>query len=217
MDTTPKRRVPRAETRHIAAMLMQASQADLIAGLAWYRQAGELAERLAHAYGVTAHQAAGVLAAISPQMGWRQNCAVAEAMIAAYTAGDDAMVVPGQGLPAMRRKACAILALSGADASDRTAIERILSGPKITAFYRNISGSTADVTVDGHAYAVWKGERIFTSDTPSIGKALRESISRAYTLVAARSAELCGEELTPCQVQAVTWVTYRRLNRVEHY
>lgn len=217
MTTTTKSRSPRAETRHIAAMLIQASQSDLLAGLAWYREAGELAVRLAHAYGVTAHQAAGVLAAISPKMGWRQNCAVGEAMIAAYTAGDDAMAVPGPGLPTMRRKACAILALSDQLASDPAAVERILSGPKITAFYRNITGSTADVTVDGHAYAVWKGERISTSDTPRIGKVLREAISRAYSLVAARSADLCGEQLTPCQVQAVTWVTYRRLHGVDHY
>jgi hypothetical protein len=34
---------------------------------------------------------------------------------------------------------------------------------------------------------------------------------RAYQLVAKRSADLCGVELSPTQVQAVTWVTYRRL------
>jgi hypothetical protein len=46
---------------------------------------------------------------------------------------------------------------------------------------------------------------------PSITPKLFETIQRAYQLVAKRSAELCGVELSPTQVQAVTWVTYKRL------
>jgi hypothetical protein len=210
------KRVQRANTRHIAGMLAMATQADIAEGLAWYQEAGSFAERLGKSYGITTDQAAGVLAAISPKMGWRQNCIVGEAMIDAYKAGLDAMAVPGPGLPAMRRKAVAILRLD-ADEATPAAIASILSGPKITAFYRNITGSTDDVTVDGHAYAVWKGERITTTETPSIGKALRASISRAYRLVADRSEAICGEALTPCQVQAVTWVTYRRIHGVDRY
>jgi hypothetical protein len=55
------------------------------------------------------------------------------------------------------------------------------------------------------------GERITTTKTPKISPNLFETIQRAYQLVAKRSAELCGVELSPAQVQAVTWVTYRRL------
>ena len=55
------------------------------------------------------------------------------------------------------------------------------------------------------------GERIPTTKTPSIGVGLYRDIARAYVLVAKRSDQLCGESLTPTQVQAVTWVTYRRL------
>jgi hypothetical protein len=40
---------------------------------------------------------------------------------------------------------------------------------------------------------------------------LYADIAKAYRVVAKRSASLCGEQLTPAQVQAVTWVTYRRL------
>lgn len=210
-------RVTRANTRHISGMLQMASAADITAGLSWYTEAGMLAQRLSDLYGVTHLQAAGVLAAISPKMGWKQNCTVGEAMISAFVSGDDALAVPGAGLPAMRRKALSILKLTGDDATDAQTIETILSGPKITAFFRNITGSESDVTVDGHAYAVWKGERITTTDTPSIGKALRESIARSYRLVSSRSAELCGEALTPSQVQAVTWTTYRRIHGVDRY
>jgi hypothetical protein len=50
-----------------------------------------------------------------------------------------------------------------------------------------------------------------TTKTPALGVKLYADIARAYCLVAKRSTALCGEQLTPAQVQAVTWVTYRRL------
>ena len=67
------------------------------------------------------------------------------------------------------------------------------------------------VCVDGHAYAIWIGERIPTTKTPSISAPLYQTITRAYVNVAKDSHSLCGEKLTPAQVQAVTWVTYRRI------
>jgi hypothetical protein len=42
----------------------------------------------------------------------------------------------------------------------------------------------------------------------------KEWYDRAYRLVADRSVDLCGHHLSPVQVQAVTWVTYRRLHNV---
>jgi hypothetical protein len=109
---------------------------------------------------------------------------------------------------AMRVKACRILAM--ADPS-QAAIATILNGRKITAFFLSITGRPDAVCVDGHAYAIWVGQRITTTNTPSLGVKLYADIARAYVLVAKRSAALCGEVLTPAQVQAVTWVTYRRL------
>jgi hypothetical protein len=94
---------------------------------------------------------------------------------------------------------------------DTEAIPNILSGQKVVAFYRSIMGDRNAVCVDGHAYAIFIGERIPTTKTPSITPKLFETIQRAYQLVAKRSADLCGVELSPTQVQAVTWVTYRRL------
>ena len=53
--------------------------------------------------------------------------------------------------------------------------------------------------------------RVTRANTPSLGVKLYSDIARAYVLVAKRSHALCGGALTPAQVQAVTWVTYRRL------
>jgi len=201
----------RALTRNIAGMLQLASQADTLAGLDWYKRAHKLGVRLIHAYdGLTLGQAVGVIAALSPNNKWTRNCIDAEAMIKAWHAGADPMGVKVCTFNKNKAKAAAILALTAEDLETDT-IAPILHGRKVVAFYRSIMGDPDAVCVDGHAYAVWIGERIPTTQTPSIGVKLYADIARAYQLVAKRSYELCGTTLTPTQVQAVTWVTYRRL------
>jgi hypothetical protein len=189
-------------------MLQLASQADLAAGIEWYTRAERLGHRLADEYGCTFEQAVGVIAALSPNNRWARNCADAEAVIQAWAVGADPSAVTVCTYGAMRVKACRILAM--ADPS-QAAIATILNGRKITAFFLSITGRPDAVCVDGHAYAIWVGQRITTTNTPSLGVKLYADIARAYVLVAKRSAALCGEVLTPAQVQAVTWVTYRRL------
>jgi len=201
----------RAVTRNIAGMLQLASQADILAGIEWYARALRFARMLVQAYdGLTLGQAVGVIAALSPNNKWTRNCVDAEAMIKAWHMGADPMGVKVCTFNPNKAKAAAILALTADDLETDT-IAEILKGRKVVAFYRSIMGDPDAVCVDGHAYAVWIGERIPTTQTPSIGVKLYADIARAYQLVAKRSYELCGTTLTPTQVQAVTWVTYRRL------
>jgi hypothetical protein len=202
------RRVSRANTRHIAAMLQLASQADLAAGIEWYARAERLGHRLASQYGCTFEQAVGVIAALSPNNRWLRNCQDAEAMIQAWAVGADPATVRVCTYNANRAKACAILAMAEPTQDD---IAAILNGRKVSAFFLSITGRPDAVCVDGHAYAIWLGQRVPTTKTPSLGVKLYAEIARAYVLVAKRSAALCGEQLSPAQVQAVTWVTYRRL------
>jgi hypothetical protein len=194
-------------------MLQLASQADILAGIAWYERAHKLGVRLIHAYdGLTLGQAVGVIAALSPNNKWARNCTDAEAMIKAWHMGADPLSVKVCTYNPNKAKAAAILALSDAETQgDNDVIAEILNGRKVTSFYRSILGDPDAVCVDGHAYAVWIGERITTTKTPKLGVKLYADIARAYQLVAKRSFNLCGVTLSPTQVQATTWVTYRRL------
>jgi hypothetical protein len=201
----------RAVTRHIAGMLQLASQADILAGIEWYARALRFARMLVQAYdGLTLGQAVGVIAALSPNNKWTRNCIDAEAMIKAWHSGADPFTVKVCTFNPNKAKAVAILALTADDLETDT-IAEILNGRKVVAFYRSIMGDPDAVCVDGHAYAVWIGERVPTTQTPSIGVKLYADIARAYQLVAKRSFNLCGVTLSATQVQAVTWVTYRRL------
>jgi hypothetical protein len=199
----------RANTRHISGMLQLASQADIISGLQWYQRASDLALRFIQAYeGLTMGQAVGVIAALSPNNKWERNCIDAEAMIKTWSVGGDYNSIRVCTFNKNKQKAIAILSLESVDTE---AIASILNGQKVVAFYRSIMGDKNAVCVDGHAYAIFIGERIPTTKTPSITPKLFETIQRAYQLVSKRSVDLCGVELSPTQVQAVTWVTYRRL------
>ena len=153
-------------------------------------------------------QAVGVIAALSPNNKWERNCIDAEAMIKTWHIQGDYNSVKVCTFGKNKQKAIEILSLESVDTE---AIASILSGQKVVAFYRSIMGDKNAVCVDGHAYAIFIGERIPTTKTPSITPKLFETIQRAYQLVSKRSVELCGVELSPTQVQAVTWVTYRRL------
>ena len=201
----------RANTRNISGMLMLASQADLLSGYNWYQRAYDLGVKLIDEYkGLTIEQAVGVFAALSPRNNWDKNCIDAEAMIKTWAIQGDYDMLKVSTFNPNKRKAIAILELD-MESVDTEAIPNILSGQKVVAFYRSIMGDKNSVCIDGHAYAIFIGENISTTKTPKISPKLFETIQRAYQLVAKRSADLCGVELSPTQVQAVTWVTYRRL------
>ena len=199
---------PRANARHILGMLGLASAADIAQGCSWYQRAYDLSVSFCHTYGLTLGQAVGVIAALSPNNKWVRNVADAEAMIKLWHAGTDPRITKVCTYNTNKDKAARILELESPD--DET-IQEILSGQKVVAFYRCIAGYRDAVCVDGHAFAIFMGERIPTTQTPSIGKALYAAITRSYILASERSFEACGRHLTPAQVQAVTWVTYRRL------
>jgi hypothetical protein len=190
-------------------MLGLASAADIQQGKDWYQRAYDLSVSLIHTYdGLTLGQAIGVIAALSPNNKWERNCADAESMIKLWHVGEDSRQAKVCTYNTNKDKAARILEL---ESPDSEAIQDILSGQKVVAFYRCISGFKDTVCVDGHAFAIFMGERIPTTKTPNIGKALYAAITRSYILASERSFDACGYGLTPAEVQAVTWVTYRRL------
>ena len=198
-----------ANTRHISGILSLATEADILEGKEWYDRAYRLGTQFVVRYkGLTMGQAIGVIAALSPNNKWERNCRDAETMIKTWHIGGDYDLVKVCTYNPMKQKAIDILALESPDSEN---IAKILNGQKITAFFRSIMGDPTAVCVDGHAYAVFVGERIPTTKTPNISAKLYETIQRAYTLVSKRSCDICQHTLTATQVQAVTWVTYRRL------
>lgn len=173
------------ETRILAAY-DAASPADAAAGMAWYERAESTMEAMQARYGVDRATAAGVTAALSPRVRWATNLVAAERVIRAAQLG---MRAPSVGTRANVRKAWAIA--NGADP------DAVLGGPKVTAFYANLSGDHDRVTVD-----VWAA-RAAGADPERLTDKRRRELRDAYTRAAA------ARGVTPRQLQAAVWVAVR--------
>lgn len=189
----------------ILAVYLSASQAELLEGYEWYTRASGIAFLISQTYGITKEQAAGVIAALSPNNRWERNTLDAEALVKVVTRGGDPRSIKVSTFHKNKAKAVAIL--KGSDPLE------VLGGLKVRAFYECIMGNDDAVCVDGHAYAIWLGQRVPTSKTPKISAKLYETIANDYRLATAQVNRITSAGVVPAQVQAVTWVVWRNLIR----
>ena len=180
-------------------------------GVDWYPSALDIANRIAVKYGVSAEIAAGVIAALSPNNRWERNIVDAEAIIKCWAAGGtrtDMLNVKVCTYGKMKAKAVDILTRD-------IPIVEILNGKKIIEFFNCITNPLLnDVCIDGHAYSVWFGQRLTMKEVPAIGKKLRQQIKTDYRDATAFINEELGTFYPPATIQAITWVTHKRIHNV---
>ena len=187
----------------IEATIKLATPQEYVEGGRWYSDANRIAVTIAGRYDQPLEVVVGVIAALSPRNRWERNLQDAENLIAAYAAAGAEGCATVKVCTFGGNKAKAIRILEAGCITDADVI-KILSGPKLTEFYSCIVG-ISDVCIDGHAYAIWFGERVTLANVPSIGVKLRREIKRDYK----QAAEIL--EVSPAECQAVTWCAWRRL------
>lgn len=164
-------------------------------GINWYRTAHALARRLDP---VRPELAAGVIAALSPMMDWDRNVMLA---IRAYEDGAASGALFGNVA-----KANAIMA--GAEPLE------VLGGKKVRNFFAAIADPESDeaVCIDRHAFDVAMGRVTNDKTRTALARVgVYEEFQTAYIRAAATLTKQTGDHYTPAMVQAVTWVTWRRL------
>ncbi len=201
--------------REIVAKFTLATSQEVQLGCDWYRSALNIAGRIADRYHLPIETVAGVIAALSPNNRWERNIIDAEAIIKCWSAGgtdEDILAVKVCTYTKMQEKALAILTRYEKRDGTRQSITEILNGPKIIEFFNCITNPLLnDVCIDGHAYSVWFGQRLTMKQVPNIGKKLRQQIKTDYVdATAFINEELC-ECFTPADIQAITWVTHKRI------
>ena len=196
--------------REIVAKFQLATSQEVQLGCDWYRSALNIAGRIASKYHIRVEVAAGVIAALSPNNRWERNIIDAEAMIKCWSAGgtdEDILAVKVCTYTKMQEKALNIL--KGGD------IITVLNGPKIIEFFNCITNPLLnDVCIDGHAYSVWFGQRLTMKQVPNIGKKLRQQIKTDYVDACTFINEELNESYSPADIQAITWVTHKRIYNV---
>ena len=196
----------RTNIDNIKAIYQLATLTEKQDGINWYPAAKAIAVSLAARHGVTAAQAIGVIAALSPRNRWERNVQDADALITAYKAGGAEQAQLTKVCTFSSNKAKAIKILESGLEVLPTALE-ILSGPKLREFASCIAGLD-DVCIDGHAYCIWAANRTVLADVPAIGVKLRREIKADYQA----AADELG--ITPSACQAITWCAWRRIHGV---
>lgn len=195
----------------ILGTFFMASPVELQEGRMWYQQANDISRKIACEFDLPTAIVSGVIAALSPQNPWERNVVDALTIIRTYKQDgrEAAESIKVGTFGANKRKALQILDLGFVFTAKE--ILEILGGLKVQNFWWCIQLDHKAVCVDGHAYSVWLGERVSTSDTPKITPKLYERIAKDYTEVTGKINEILDTDYTPAQIQAITWVVHRNL------
>lgn len=200
-----------AHTDSILATYFQANVLDRQTGMAWYNNAHAICVTLGHKYGVDSDIVAGVIAALSPNNKWESNVIDAEIMLRAWAADLDYNRVKVATYSVNKWKAATILDRQ----LNRDGICNTLRGNKTVAFFLCIASNGISDTpcIDGHAYNIWNGTVSTLKEVPSLSDKSYRTIQDAYRDAAKIITSVTGIQHSAAQVQAVTWVAYRRIHK----
>lgn len=180
---------------NVLSVYSLASGEDMREGLSWYLDAHNYANILTDTYDYSLHPtaAAGVIAALSPMMGWEAN--KRQAALAFERGNAD-----GLGLKRNCDKANAIL--DGALPLD------VLGGNKVRAFFSTILDPYGyDIPViDRHAFDIAVG---MVTDDAARSTLSRKGVYQNFGEVYVDAAKTAG--VSASQMQAITWVAWRKI------
>lgn len=196
---------------NVVASYLSSSEGHRRQGMRWYADARTLAGEMGDG---DLTKAAGVTAAYSPQTGWAVNM-----INAARALHENRALGPGDGMITGTMQANAARALGGAP------LDEVLTSPKTNAFGHLIANggdhpddTLGKVVIDRHAMSVAVGRRLTKKEVESspIGKdRFYQHVADAYRDAAADIREREGIDITPHQLQAITWLHQQELNEDE--
>ena len=195
---------------NILAIYKLATPEEKRDGIVWYADALRDCTRIATDLELPVHIVTGVCAALSPNNKWDRNIVNARDLCAAFVNGDGMDSVKVSTYHKMKSKAWCILEAM----PDHDGVIAILNGQKIVSFYNNIMGDDT-CTIDGHARNIAYGERVgLTDDKTNIGVKEYRTLQTDY-VSAAKRTRVNGRALKAFELQAITWVTWRRIHNIK--
>ena len=208
--------------KNIIAIRRKAKPEDVAHGIAWYAEAYESCRVMADKYNLPDYIVVGVVAALSPNNRWSTNITNADDLIAAWRDGGKPDDVSVCTYNTMKLKAWSILDAFRDDGCMRYSehdtvivdeVKPIRNGKKIVCFYENIMGDDT-CTIDGHARNIAYAERVnLTDGKTSIGVKEYANLQDAYRIAASR-CRVNGRRLKAYELQAITWVTWRKMHGI---
>jgi hypothetical protein len=191
--------------RNVLRVYRQATPSEVQTGTRWYADAKADAQRISDKHGVPLRISVGVISALSPNNKWVRNVGDADRMVSVFCWGGCVVQCNPSTYTKMRDKAWSILEQMP-ECDDQ--VMRILNGQKIVSFFQNIMGHDT-CTIDGHAINIARGKRLeLTEPTVSVSKSGYQELQEAYR----RAGKRVG--LKAYEIQAVTWVAWKRIHNI---
>ncbi len=193
---------------NIVKMYETANQNEYWQGVDWYIDAHNFTKVLESDldYQISYKKIAGVIAALSPRNDWNRNKIDAKNICESFInlrSVDDVKVCT---FNANKDKALKILL------SDDKDIESILKGLKTVNFYRCIIGDHNAICIDGHAFSIACNEVRNLASIPPISPKNYKILQTEYKSATTFINKKYNLSLKVSDVQAITWVTYKRVN-----
>jgi hypothetical protein len=189
--------------QNIINIYLAATDDEKADGIKWYKIALREGTKIGKEFGISKHTCTGVIAALSPNLGWTINVRNAYDMVKCFASGGTIDDVTVSSYPLNKQKAWRMLEEKMVR---KDKIMKLLNGPKTTAFFANMHGIDV-VTVDGHAKNIYDGQRR-TLKNNNVGVKEYREISKAYH----DAADMMG--IKGFQMQAITWVAWRRMHGI---
>jgi len=207
-------------TDNIKKIYYGSYESERIHGLYWYRDAHNTCKAIAKKFFMPTSIVVGVLSALSPNNKYDKNVIDTETMCLAYKSGIPYGEIRVSTYNANKDKAAKILNILDTGSSDlENDILTILNGNKVKAFYdciNNYKKNKERVCIDGHAKAIYIGEKFaLTSNKSGITDKQYRVISHAYRYATREINESEGTSYLPYQIQAITWVAWRRIHNIK--
>jgi hypothetical protein len=193
---------------NILAIYNQASENEVINGTKWYRDANNMTKLMAEKYNLTHIQTAGIVASLSPGTNWNQNIIDANHLCSYLKAGLKLNNVTVTTYGQNKDKAYKIYLnpqITGAECF-KLILGASVRVNKTSSFFLNIlhPDQSDIVTIDRHSFRVNLG----LTELPQI--ALTEKRYRIMTEAYKKASKKI--QINPIDLQAITWLTFRRLN-----
>ena len=200
-------------TDNILSVYYRSNELDKVQGKSWYETAHNVCKGLSTNYGLPLDTVTGVVSALSPNNKSDRNLIDAENMIRALC--NDIEYPKVCTFHTQKDKAVMILENTYDNPNN---IMGVFKCNKTIAFYRGITtqGHCNEITVDGHAFNIWGGKYNPLNQLPAISNILYQDVTVSYKA----ATDVLNDTLDPdnsmgaSQVQAITWVCWRRIHNV---
>ncbi len=178
--------------RNIAHVYSLSTESERIDGAEWYPRANSIMRQWSKLHDRSIMNVSCLTSALSPQLRWENNLILAADVL------DGAPRASQACLGANWRKAERIR-----DENLESVLNKFPYGPKVTNFAANLAGDYDAVTVDTHASQIALGSPQANGKLDTF--AHYAPYVAAYTLAARRL------NMAPSALQAITWLTWKRL------